>query len=181
MDKTDDFGLSCSGGCSLKTGVAENIKNLKLSVQNTLIGRVGIAEHDGSITNLFFAEEKLPAGIERLETEGLHEAFRQLERYLAGSLKAFSLPLAPAGTPFMLAVWRMLSKIPYGTTVSYRDVAAALGNPFAARAVGMANHRNPLPLFLPCHRVIGSDGTPGGYRGGLALKKWLLELERGAG
>ncbi|MFZ4525604.1 MAG: methylated-DNA--[protein]-cysteine S-methyltransferase [Chlorobium sp.] len=163
----------------MNTEIAEIMKNLKLSVHNTLIGRVGIAEDDGSITNLFFANDKLPLGIERVETKGVREAFRQLDSYLAGSLKAFSLPLAPAGTPFMLAVWRILSKIPYGTTVSYRDVAVALGNPFAARAVGMANHRNPLPLFIPCHRVIGSDGTLAGYRGGLALKKLLLELERG--
>ncbi len=151
---------------------------MKLSVQNTLIGSVGIAEHDGSITNLFFAKDKLPEGIERAETEGLREAFRQLDSYLAGSLKAFSLPLSPAGTPFMLAVWRILSEIPYGTTVSYRDVAVALGNPHAVRAVGMANHRNPLPLFIPCHRVIGSGSALTGYRGGLALKKMLLELER---
>ena len=151
---------------------------MKLFVQNTLIGSVGIAEHDGSITNLFFAKDKLPEGIERAETEGLKEAFRQLDSYLAGSLKAFSLQLSPAGTPFMQAVWRILSEIPYGTTVSYRDVAVALGNPLATRAVGMANHRNPLPPFIPCHRVICSDGTLGGYRGGLALKKMLLELER---
>jgi len=152
---------------------------LKLYVQNTLIGSVGIAEHDGSITNLFFAKDKLPEGIEHVETEGLNEAFLQLDSYLAGRLKAFSLPLAPAGTPFMLTVWRILSEIPYGTTVSYRDVAVVLGNPLAARAVGMANHRNPLPVFIPCHRIIGSDGTLAGYRGGLALKKLLLELERG--
>ena len=154
---------------------------MKLSVQNTRIGPVGIAEHEGCITSLFFAKDNLPAGAERLETEGLHEAFRQLDRYLAGSLKAFSLPLAPIGTPFMLAVWRILSEIPYGITASYRDVAVALGNPLAARAVGMANHRNPLPLFIPCHRVIGSDGNLAGYRGGKALKKFLLELERGDG
>ena len=152
---------------------------MKLYVQNTLIGSVGIAEHEGSITNLFFAKDKLSEETERAETEGLKEAFRQLDSYLAGSLKAFSLPLAPAGTPFMRAVWRILSEIPYGTTVSYRDMAVALGNPLAARAVGMANHRNPLPLFIPCHRVIGSDGTLAGYRGGLALKKLLLELEQG--
>jgi len=150
---------------------------LKLCVQETLIGTVVIAEHDGSITNLFFAKDKLPEGIERVETEVLKKAFQQLNGYLAGSLKAFSLPLSPAGTPFMLAVWRILSEIPYGTTVSYRDVAVALGNPFAARAVGMANHRNPLPLFIPCHRVIASDGTLAGYRGGPGLKKLLLELE----
>ena len=152
---------------------------MKLYVQNTLIGSVGIAEHDGSITNLFFAKDKLPEGIEHVETEGLSEAFLQLDSYLAGRLKAFSLPLAPAGTPFMQTVWRILSEIPYGTTVSYRDVAVVLGNPLAARAVGMANHRNPLPVFIPCHRIIGSDGTLAGYRGGLALKKLLLELERG--
>ena len=152
---------------------------MKLHLQNTFIGTVGIAEHDGCITNLYFEQDKLPVGIERGETTGLHEAFRQLNSYLEGNLTTFSLPLAPAGTPFMRAVWQFLSTLPYGATASYRDVAVSIGNPLAARAVGMANHRNPLPILIPCHRVIGKDGKLTGYRGGLRLKKMLLDLERG--
>ena len=150
---------------------------MKLHLQNTIIGTIGIAEHDGFITNLYFADTALPADIERVTTAVLKEAFVQLNRYLEGDLKTFSLPLAPAGTPFMLSVWRILSTIPYGTTVSYKDIAIAVGNSRASRAVGMANHRNPLPVFIPCHRVIGSNGAIGGYGGGVELKTILLKIE----
>ncbi len=152
--------------------------NLFLYYQKTDIGSVGIAENDGSITSLFFESGDSLRGAEIIETKLLAEAFRQLNCYLAGKLKQFSLPLAPSGTPFMLQVWKTLCTIPYGTTVTYKDIASAVGNPQAVRAVGMANHRNSIPIFIPCHRVIGSDGTLTGYRGGLALKTQLLELEQ---
>ena len=151
--------------------------NLFLYYQKTDIGSVGIAENDGSITSLFFESGDSLRGAEIIETKLLAEAFRQLNCYLAGKLKQFSLPLAPSGTPFMLQVWKTLCKIAYGTTVTYKDIATAVGNPLAVRAVGMANHRNSIPIFIPCHRVIGNDGTLTGYRGGLALKQQLLELE----
>ncbi|TLU83935.1 MAG: methylated-DNA--[protein]-cysteine S-methyltransferase [Chlorobium sp.] len=151
---------------------------MKLHIQTTLIGTVGIAEHNECITNLYFEQDSLPVGVEQGETALLHEAFRQLNWYLEGDLRTFSLPLASAGTPFMQAVWQFLATIPCGTTASYRDVAVSIGNPRAVRAVGMANHRNPLPIFIPCHRVIGSNGKLTGYRGGLVLKKMLLDLER---
>ena len=92
-------------------------------------------------------------------------------------LRVFQLPLAPAGTPFQCAVWEELRRIPYGATVSYGDLAARLGRPKAVRAVGQANHRNPLPILIPCHRVVGKDGSLTGYAGGLALKEALLKLE----
>ncbi len=152
---------------------------MKLYVEEMPIGTIAIAESGGRITNLYFQQDTLPHDAERCETELIREAFRQLHGYLKGERRGFTLPLAPAGTPFMLRVWRFLSDIPYGTTASYKEVATAIGNPRAVRAVGMANHRNPLPLFIPCHRVIGSDGSLTGYRGGLELKKRLLELERG--
>jgi methylated-DNA-[protein]-cysteine S-methyltransferase len=151
---------------------------MKLYVEEMPIGTVAIAESGGSITNLYFQQDTLPHDAERRETEVIRDAFRQLHGYLKGELREFTLPLAPAGTPFMLRVWHLLSGIPYGTTSSYKEVATAIGNPRAVRAVGMANHRNPLPLFIPCHRVIGSDGSLTGYRGGLELKKRLLKLER---
>ena len=151
-----------------------------ISLQQTTIGRVAIAEHGDAITNLCFGTETLPQQAEIGETELTREAFRQLKAYLAGELRLFSVPLAPSGTPFMQRVWKILCAIPYGTTVTYADIAVTAGNPSAARAVGMANHRNPVPILIPCHRVIGSNGALTGYRGGLGLKKRLLELEWGA-
>jgi len=152
---------------------------MMIVVQKMQIGTVAIAEQGGSLTNLFFVEDTLPDQVEDRASALLTEAFLQLELYLNGELRMFSLPLAPAGTPFMQHVWRVVSEIPYGETASYREVASAVGNPRACRAVGMANHRNPLPLFIPCHRVIGIDGSLTGYRGGLALKRQLLEMEGG--
>jgi len=109
------------------------------------------------------------------------EAAAQLEAYFAGELKEFTVPLAPSGTPFQLAVWTELTKIPYGSTVSYGDIARALGKrPVAARAVGLANGANPISVIVPCHRVFGSDGSLTGYGGGLERKELLLRLE-GAG
>ena len=151
---------------------------MKLFFQNTAIGRIGIAEEYGSITNLYFETDSVPQDVETGETEGITEAFRQLAAYLAGDLKTFTVPLAPGGTDFMRRVWAALCDVPYGATASYKDIAVAVGNPKATRAVGMANNRNPLPLIVPCHRIIGSDGKLVGYRGGLALKRTLLELEK---
>ena len=153
-------------------------KTLFLYYQKTDIASVGIAECEGSITNLIFGSAAPLPDAELFETKLIAEAFGQLNSYLAGKLKQFSLPLAPSGTPFMQHVWNILSTIPYGTTVSYKDIADATGNSLAVRAVGMANHRNPIPIFIPCHRVIGSNGVLTGYRGGLTMKKQLLELEQ---
>ena len=109
----------------------------------------------------------------------LRAAIEQLTAYFAGSLREFNLPLEVTGTDFQMRVWRILQDIPYGETRSYRDLALALGSPTAVRAVGAANGANPLPIVIPCHRVIGANGKLVGYGGGLALKKRLLELERG--
>lgn len=147
--------------------------------QETCLGRIGIAEEGGSITNVFLGGDPVPQGIEEAETPLLREAFQQLDRYLTGELTEFSLALMPAGTPFMQRVWRELCRVPYGRTASYRDIATAVGNPRAVRAVGMANNRNPIPIFIPCHRIIGSNGELVGYRGGLEMKRRLLELEGG--
>jgi methylated-DNA-[protein]-cysteine S-methyltransferase len=152
--------------------------NMILSFQETAIGRIGIGEREGAVTNLYFGTDRLQQQVEIGETELIREAFRQLDAYLKGELRVFSLPLAPSGTPFMQSVWRQLCTIPYGCTASYRQIATAAGNSRAVRAVGMANHRNPIPVFIPCHRVIGSDGSLTGYRGGLSVKEALLELER---
>ena len=114
------------------------------------------------------------------ETPLMQEANRQLDAYFAGELQRFELPLAPKGTVFQQACWRALLEIPYGQTRSYAEQAAAIGNPKATRAVGMANHRNPLPILIPCHRVVGKDGKLTGYAGGIHIKAYLLNLELAA-
>lgn len=145
----------------------------------TAMGRIGIAEQNEKITNLYFPGERWSDHGQIRETAILKEAARQLNDYLAGRLLTFSLQLEPAGTPFMKQVWQLLCGIPYGATASYKSIAVQLGKPNAARAVGLANNRNPIPLFIPCHRVIGAKGALTGYRGGLALKDQLLKLETG--
>jgi len=108
------------------------------------------------------------------------DAVRELREYFAGRRREFTLPLDLRGTPFQLRVWKALRRIPYGQTCSYADIARRVGRPRAFRAVGQANHRNPVAIVVPCHRVLASDGTLGGYGGGLHMKRFLLELE-GAG
>lgn len=142
------------------------------------IGKVCIAENSGKITNVYFMSDELPEDMQICETPILKEAARQLEKYLAGKLTEFSLPLAPEGTAFMKQVWANLCGIQYGKTATYGEIASKTGSPGAARAVGLANNRNPIPIFIPCHRVIGADGSLTGYRGGLELKKRLLDLEK---
>jgi methylated-DNA-[protein]-cysteine S-methyltransferase len=112
------------------------------------------------------------------DAEPLRETIRQLRAYFAGELETFDLALAPEGTPFQLAVWNRLREIPYGETISYGELARRLSNPNASRAVGLANGSNPIPIVIPCHRVIGSNGKLTGYGGGLPIKEKLLALER---
>lgn len=116
----------------------------------------------------------------RHEASAFDELRRQLDEYFAGERREFDLPLAPAGSAFELAVWQALLEIPYGETASYGQIARRVGAPDAARAVGVANARNPIAVIVPCHRVIGADGTLTGYGGGLERKELLLRLE-GAG
>jgi len=117
------------------------------------------------------------AGTLAWEPAKLGAVRRALERYFAGELRDFELELAPTGTPFQLRVWDELTRIPYGQTISYAELARRLGSPRAVRAVGSANGANPIPIVIPCHRVIGADGTLTGYGGGLETKRALLELE----
>ena len=121
---------------------------------------------------------RLDATASRLPTTALERGVaEQLAEYLAGTRTAFTVPTAPVGTPFQQAVWKQLLTIPYGRTQTYGEVAAAVGNRGAARAVGMANHRNPIPIIIPCHRVVAAGGKLGGYGGGLQLKRRLLRIE----
>ena len=110
----------------------------------------------------------------------LTKAKQQLKKYFAGQLSKFDIPMEADGTPFQKKVWRTLSKIPFGKTASYKDIAVMMGNPKACRAVGTANGKNPLCIVVPCHRVISHDGSLGGYTGGLSKKRYLLSLEADA-
>lgn len=149
-----------------------------INFYKTIAGNIGIAENDGRITNLYFETDTIPTDVIIRETPVLKTAALQLTAYLSGELKEFSLPLAPVGSPFMKSVWSKLCAIPFGKTATYKDIAVSIGSPKAARAVGLANNRNPIPIFIPCHRVIGANGTLTGYRGGLDLKKMLLDIEK---
>lgn len=140
---------------------------------------LGIAEEAGALSGVFFAGgDEPPQGFERAETALIAAAASQLTEYFAGSRRDFDLPLAYHGTNFQVRVWKALQTVPYGETRTYGEVAALIGNPRASRAVGSANHRNPLVIVVPCHRVIGSDGSLTGYGGGLPIKRYLLDLER---
>jgi len=149
----------------------------------TKIGVLTIAADDAGIRYVLFPENKYDAPDRedwKRDAIALREPREQLLAYFAGERKTFDLPLAPQGTPFQLKVWNTLARIPFGETWSYRDVATCIDAPKAVRAVGAANGRNPLPIVLPCHRVIGANGSLTGFGGGLPLKQFLLELEGAA-
>ena len=145
----------------------------------TELGWLRVVEEDAAIVRLDILREQTEAPVDwkRKDTDLLLEARRQLEEYFAGIRAGFSLPLAPQGTDFQKTVWRQLEAIPYGETRTYGQIAAALGKPKASRAVGSANHNNPIAILIPCHRVIGANGSLTGYAGGLDLKEKLLHLE----
>jgi methylated-DNA-[protein]-cysteine S-methyltransferase len=139
------------------------------------VGILKIAEDDQGITEVSFQEE-----IGADQKEGslyLQETQRQLEEYFAGIRRSFDVPLSLKGTEFQKKVWHALMEIPYGHTACYQEVAAMIGNEKASRAIGNANHHNPVVIIVPCHRVIKADGSIGGYGGGIERKKYLLNLE----
>ena len=149
---------------------------------NGPLGRILLAWNEHGLTRVNFQDGsesfEPPSSWCRTEDDGL-DVIDQFRAYFAGGLTAFDLPLAPQGTAFQLSVWQALEDIPYGRTASYGQIARQIGRPTAFRAVGAANGRNPLPVVIPCHRVVGSDGRLTGYTGGLHIKKFLLTLERG--
>ena len=145
------------------------------------VGHLRLYATEGALTGIYLENHKgapeLTAS-ERDDLPVLLAARRQLEEYFAGERTSFELPLDPAGTPFQHAVWAALREIPLGDTWSYASLARHIGREGASRAVGSANARNPLSLVVPCHRVVGSNGTLTGYAGGVPTKQWLLEHER---
>jgi methylated-DNA-[protein]-cysteine S-methyltransferase len=145
------------------------------------VGPLRLFATEGALTGIFLANHKGEPQLEATERDEhpvLRAARRQLEEYFAGERLAFELPLAPEGTDFQRRVWSALGEIPLGVTWSYARLARHLGREGAARAVGAANGRNPLSIVVPCHRVVGADGTLTGYAGGMSAKRWLLEHEQ---
>jgi methylated-DNA-[protein]-cysteine S-methyltransferase len=151
------------------------------AVMPSPVGPLRLAAEDDGLRLIEFPDPRHPVAPEDDWEEGdnavLAMTRAQLGEYFAGTRRAFDLPLAPRGTAFQRAVWRALATIPYGETISYRALAERIGQPSAMRAVGAANGRNPLPIVVPCHRVIGADGSLTGFGGGLPTKRFLLQLE----
>jgi|SRR6185437_14567318 len=146
---------------------------------DTPIGPLRLLAGESALSAILFPEQATPdAARDGAGHPVLQRARAQLADYFAGRLQRFDLPLAPQGTAFQREVWRALAAIPFGGTCSYADIARRLGRPTSSRAVGASNGRNPLPIVVPCHRVIGADGSLTGYAGGLASKEWLLRHER---
>lgn len=161
------------------------------------VGTIRLVEQEGALTTLSMAGKAYPdaflrrgeftyaqagdrllaQGALRRETAFLAWVHEELVEYFAGERRVFTVPVRPAGTPFQQRVWQALCTIPYGQTRTYGQIAAQIGQPTASRAVGMGNHKNPVGIIIPCHRVIGADGSLTGYGGGLDIKEYLLKLE----
>ena len=148
------------------------------------IGRLTLARDDDGLRHIIFPSEN--RGFETPEhwqpnSDAFDDIRRQLDEYFVGTRQKFTIPLAPKGTPFQQSVWNALCSIAYSDTCSYGNIANRIGKPKASRAVGAANGANPIPIIIPCHRVIGASGKLTGFGGGLPTKEWLLSHERGEG
>ncbi|TVV73007.1 methylated-DNA--[protein]-cysteine S-methyltransferase [Sphingomonas solaris] len=155
---------------------------MRRRLHDTPVGRLTLVADDTGLVAILWPDDDprrvpLPSLVDAPDAPLLSDTARQLDAYFGGTLRRFTLPLAPRGTPFQQAVWRALATIPYGETRSYGDIARQIGRPAAVRAVGAANGRNPISVVIPCHRVIGAGGALTGFAGGLAAKRHLLALE----
>ncbi|EQD75777.1 Methylated-DNA-(protein)-cysteine S-methyltransferase [mine drainage metagenome] len=160
-----------------------NFDTLCFDIMRTPVGPLRLIADDIGLRRICFEHDRHPRaedGAGRHDAARLAAARTQLQQYFDGVRRDFDLPLHPLGTPFQLQVWNALRGIAHGTTISYAELAARIGNPAARRAVGAANGRNPLPIVVPCHRVIGRDGSLVGFGGGLEVKRTLLALEGNA-
>jgi len=164
----------------LHTGNTPQTDALYFDTMSSPVGPLRLIADDHGLRRVCFEHDRHPLPSDR---GGIHApmrlraAHRQLDEYFAGKRRQFDLPLHPIGTPFQLQVWQTLRAIGYGQTISYAELATRIGNPAARRAVGAANARNPLPIIVPCHRVIGRDGSLVGFGGGLPIKRALLALQ----
>ena len=168
---------------TVKSEVKQQARPAKsYSYYDSPIGRILLAGREGVLEELYFpnAAATLAVPAEWIRDDAVFaEPLRQLNEYFSGKRREFELFIDPQGTPFQKEVWQELRRVPFGRTANYQEIAERLGRPKACRAVGMANARNPLPIIIPCHRIIGKDGTLTGFGGGLPVKRQLLELERG--
>lgn len=141
--------------------------------------KIDVISSSSAIKKIFLNSSVVPKEITHLHSDDpyMFDVFNQLSEYFERERKSFKVPVEPDGTEFQLKVWKMVSKIPYGKTITYKELALRMGNENTIRAVGRANGANPIPIIIPCHRVIGSDGKLVGYRGGINLKEKLLKLE----
>ena len=153
------------------------ILNMFYYFYETPIGRLQIFADSEYITGISFFEKKIQNAVEE-ETFLIKKMRSELEEYFNGKRKSFEVPIKPFGTSFQQPVWKALQEIPYGETRSYKQIAEMIGKPAACRAVGMANNRNPIPIVIPCHRVVGANGDLTGYAGGLEVKRKLLDIEK---
>lgn len=144
---------------------------------DTEIGNIKISEKNGKIIGLGFSDYKKEKEIEK-ETDNIRKTYIQLKEYLSGKRKNFDIEIEMIGTDFQKKVWKELLNIPYGQTRSYKDIAIAIGNEKSCRAVGNANNKNPIAIIVPCHRVVGSNGSMTGYAGGIDIKEKLLKIEK---
>lgn len=150
----------------------------RISYRQTEIGSIGIIENGRAVTHLLFSAGPPPEGVKEEESPLLKQAFQELEDYLQGKkIKRWKTPLAPEGTAFQKRVWQVLLEVPYGESRTYTEVAHCTDSPKAVRAVGSACKRNPIPVFIPCHRVLGAGGRISGFLAGLHIKRKLLALE----
>ena len=146
-------------------------------IYDTVIGKITILTENGALTNLYFGAVDVDEDCKYEETQLHKQAISELTEYFAKKRTTFTVPLNPSGTEFQKKVWTELTKIPFGKVLAYKNLAKNVNNPKGCRAVGNANGKNPLPIFIPCHRVIASDGTLGGFSCGLDMKIKLLSIE----
>jgi len=154
-----------------------NSRSVRFTTVSSPLGELRLEASEVGLTAIRFPTVDAPLPSLRRDDEGLAAAAAALRAYFARELLDLALPLDPVGTPFQRAVWTALRDVPYGKTASYGAIAAAIGKPSASRAVGRANGQNPLPIVIPCHRIVGGDGSLTGYTGGLHIKRALLALE----
>lgn len=167
-----------------ETGQTKQTKQTLYTTMDSPIGELLLVGDGETLNGLYMQDGRKPkrTAVDWSESAGsFTDVKRQLDEYFAGERTSFDVTLAPEGAPFEREVWHALEEIPYGETVSYGEIARRVGQPTAARAVGTANGRNPISVIVPCHRVIGANGSLTGYGGGLERKRLLLELERGQG
>lgn len=146
-------------------------------IYRTKIGNLAIYSNSNFITNICFNANKINSAEEK-ETKIIKQTFKEIKEYMEGKRKTFTIPIKPEGTDFQKKVWKALQSIPYGKICSYKDIAQKISCPNGCRAIGLANSKNPIPIIIPCHRVINANGKIGGFSGGLPIKIKLLEIEK---